>query len=86
MMRSPLIIFPLSVPRTGPVRISASFVMTPMPRTMSSLSVSVWHFLGAHLGQRLFVGLGILAELVANEALAVAHEPYLATAIGVDDG
>ena len=41
---------------------------------------------GALLGQRLLIGFRVLVELTADETLAVAHEPDLATADGVDDG
>ena len=44
------------------------------------------HFLGTSVGQHLFVGLGIVVELTAHQALAVAHEPDFAAQAAVDDG
>ena len=45
------------------------------------------HLLGAHLGQGLLVGLGIIHVFAANQAVAIAHEPNLPAQTTVkDDG
>ena len=44
------------------------------------------HFLGSHLCQLLFVGLGIVVILIADETVAVAYEPHLMSVSAVDDG
>ena len=44
------------------------------------------HPLRPHPGKHLFVGLGILEEAAIDEALAVAHHPYLPPQPGEDDG
>ena len=41
---------------------------------------------GTHLGQFLFIGLGIVVVVAADETVAVAYEPDLAAHTAVDDG
>ena len=41
--------------------------------------------LGTHLGQLLFVGLGIVAVLAVKQTMTVAHKPHFATQAAEDD-
>ena len=43
------------------------------------------HLLGAHLGQGLLVGLGIIHIFATNQSVAIAHEPYLPSQTTIED-